>query len=269
MPFALTRRYGLVVMRQAPLCTYGGYWLSTKALGGSETKPERLRGNRHSLISKLVKQLPKTFSNRWRLHPDLYLDGLPWYNHGYKIYTYYTYRLQLQQASDIMWQNLRHHLRSDIRRAQNKLTVIAADFDWHRHAPLIRYRYRKQNIQLPIAKETLERLHKTGLLRCFEACQPETNQLAGVIVWATDDHEATLLLQGMEPGASSAMPLQLLIWHSLKSHSDEGLHFADLEGSMLPNVEHQIRAWGGQWTPYLVVERIQPVHIWRSFLGRY
>jgi hypothetical protein len=134
---------------------------------------------------------------------------------------------------------------------------------------LIENQYIKQNKPFPFKKNVIQRLSNSGLLWCLEARYSDNQQLAGMIAWGYDHQEATLLFYGTEQGSASAMPLQLMIWHSLLLLSKEGLHTADLEGSMLPNVEHQLRAWGGQWTPYLMVERTRWADVWRSlFVGR-
>jgi Acetyltransferase (GNAT) domain len=257
MAYPISQKWGLKQAVQRPADTYLTYWFDEIGLGGDDAKAERKLGNRYKLTDALLSQLPDYQRFALRLHPGMIPFGLPWFQHGFQLQTYYTMRLDLQKGRDAIWADLRHHVRSDLTKAGKTQLTIGIGKTWtDAHEALLDTHYRRHGRQRPFSKGLLERLTHLDAITCLTEVRLDGVLQAFTLI-AYDHKEASLLVQAQRPEASPLQALQLAQWRSIEHCIELGCQVFDFEGSMVTSIEHQLRAWGGQPTPYIYATRFK------------
>ena len=266
MPYVISRKYGLTTITRPSLTPTLGPWHLSKA--GIKTTT-RLRAEKDS-VEALLSQLPHHHRCAINCDPAL-ANVLPFHWAGFKLSVRYTYRLPDLSDLDAVWKNFATNIRSDIRKAQKKVTV---EHDLGSAAFMETYAktFARLGKRLPISLDFLSRLdqslEKQERRRQFFAVDDQGRVHASIyLVW--DDRCAYYLLGGGDPELRNSGATSLLVWAAIQYAATVSQAF-DFEGSMLEPVERFFRAFGSVQTPFYQAARIdnRMLRVAASLLGK-
>ena len=250
-PYTVKRRLGLKVVGQPPLCQTLGPWVAP--LEGKYTA--RL-SRRMDIMQRLIAALPACdlFSQAFHFSTE---GLLPFHWEGFEQTPRYTYVMEDLRDLDQLWNGVRDKTRSDIRRAEKKLGVSAED-NFEQFWDLNVQTFLRQGLKVPYDRALAQRLDAAcagrGARRILFAREVAGRAHAAVyIVW--DDRAAYYLMGGSDPEVRSSGATSLLMWEAIKFASAVARSF-DFEGSMMRNVEHFVRGFGGRQVMYPYVRRM-------------
>ena len=250
LPYYRTQRFGLPLIRQAPLTAYGGPWLHYPP--ATDTRPLKRYDFEKKALNELIRQLPRTVFFRQNFHPAV-TNWMPFYRAGFRQSTRYTYLFPDLTDLEKVRAGFKNTLRTDLKKAEKVVTVQRADasplllFDLHRQS------FRRQGLRPPYTSETFRRLHaallERGQVACFIARDHRSGAPHAALCLAFDERSGSVLLTGADPVFKTSSAVWLLFWHALVFCSERGLSL-DFEGSMNRRIEKGFRAFGAQLTPY-------------------
>jgi hypothetical protein len=254
MPYYITRRYGFSRLTQPKLTQTLGPWLRP-----SDASYAKRLGQEKELLTALATRIPDfaLFRQNWH-HANT--NWLPFYWHGFRQTTRYTYRLPDLAELDAVWSGFRENIRREIRKAETRYRLqVRRDVTIDEFLALNAQAFERQGMALPYSQAFVKALDRACASRAvrqsFVAEDPEGRQHAGVyIVW--DEQSAYYLMGGGDPELRVSGATSLCLWEAIQFAAEKTRSF-DFEGSMLEPVERFFRAFGAIQTPYFTVYKTQ------------
>lgn len=245
LPYFLPHSTWLRRIRMPPFSDYAGIWMQMPETPGM--KPERRYDIETRIVSSLCAQLPKVAYYDQSFYPD-FENWLPFFWRSYRQTTRYTYILAPGPTPQAIYEGFRSSLKKDLRKAERIVEIVPSD------SPVAFYEvyqrsFSRQNLTPPHRLDALQHLDAAAAARqcrrIYIARDRETQAIhAGLyVVW--DKNTAYFLLSGADPELRASGALFLLQWQAIQDFSSKGLAI-DFCGSVLPNVENALRAFGGE-----------------------
>lgn len=241
MPFCMDRKFGFKRIYQPPFTQTLGPW--TREIQGSNYNQQ---SKAHKYTKALIEQLPAFDVFKQNFHPDI-TDWLPFYWHGFKQTTRYTYILDDLSDHDELWKSLRSNIRTDINKARDiHGLIVKTDQPLSKLINLYNMTFDRQGLAPRQQRTLFERIDTAckarGCSQLFIAEDEDGNAHAAVyIVW--DSNRAYYLIGGADPSLRNSGASSFCLWEAIKFASEVTPIF-DFEGSMLQPVERFFRAFG-------------------------
>lgn len=260
MPYYLKSKYGLKYITVPYRTQHNGVWIKY---------PEDISGERKisfetSVMVDLIGQLENVAKKQGVLHyqqtfSPLVTNWMPFYWHGYKQTTRYTYRLPDIHDVDQIFQNFKHNKRKNINKAKALGIEVKFDlpadvfYNFHKECLL------KQGKIINYSYEEFERvynvLYERNAGRTIYAQSADGKLLCALFngwdsVWGYDWISA-IDIETRNTGAPDLLVYSMICFLADKV---EGY---DFEGSMIMGVEESFRAFGTVQTPYF--------RIWKTY----
>jgi hypothetical protein len=250
LPYARRRRLGLMTIVQPLFTQTLGPWIAP-----TEGKPSRRADNERALLGQLIEQLPPFDIFRQCCATTL-TNWLPFYWAGFEATVRYTYRIEDLTDLDVVQRGFQEHVRRGIRKA-SKVVEIDHDYPLEKLLEMDIKTYARQGMKLPHSHEMFRRLDAEcaarGARRIFGAVDAEGRTHAALyVVW--DDRTFYALVNARDPEFQAFGANTLLYWEAIRLASEVSQVF-DFEGSMVKQVEHFVRAFGGRQTPYFFIHK--------------
>ena len=253
LPYMLQKSRGRVFLAQPHLTQHLGPWLRT-----SSAKYANRLGQEKDLLTALIKTMPAftSYSQNWNHGMT---NWLPFYWHGFKQTTCYTYRLPDIADPAALWREFRENVRTDIRKATNRFNLkVREDLSVDDFLQLNKKTFERQHQRLPYSAEFVRNLdhacRKHHARQIFIAEDPQGRHHAGVyIVW--DESTAYYVMGGGCAELRNSGATSLCMWEAIQFASRVTKSF-DFEGSMMEPVERYFRAFGSVQTPYFSVSKV-------------
>jgi hypothetical protein len=244
------RRLGLRQIKMPPMTSYSGLWINYP----KNIKKHNAYALDKSVINALVEQLPTFDLFYQQLHPDI-KNGLPFQWLGFSTTYVYTYQLKLD-APELIYQNVKGSIRTDLKKARQKLHVVE-DKKIDPFLELLQTSYRNKGQQLPYDLDKLvaidQLLSNWGKRTIFLAKDKFDTIHAGVyIIW--DNDKAYYYIGVRNTGLDKYNALTFALWNAIKESSTH-CNFFDFEGSIIPDIEFYFRAFGGTLTPHIKLSK--------------
>jgi hypothetical protein len=249
LPYQVKRKSGFKVMTPPPFTTYNGPYVKYPA-DKTLKEPGKIAFQK-KVYQSLIEKLPKTAFTAFHFHPESG-SWLPFYWKGFQQTSRYTYLLDMNQALEEIEAQFKQSVRTDLRKSADQIQIKESK-DVKILYQLANSSFHRQGMQIPYSLEKLERLfkslekHKAG--KIWLAIDKENQKPHAALMVAWDDTKAHALVSGQDLDFKSSPAI-----YSLFSHAIHYLHgkvsVLDLEGSMIENVEHFLRGFGGNLTPY-------------------
>lgn len=252
LPYVIKRNAWSTRLTQPSLTQFLGPWLRE-----SNAKYAKALGQQKDLMEALIEQLPKfqQYAQNWHYKQQ---NWLPFFWHGFKQSTRYTYVLPELGDENALWQEVQTNVRTDIRKASERFQVrVRDDLEIGDFLALNRLVFSRQGMQLPYSESFVENLDKAcverGARKIFIAEDEQGKRHAGLyLIW--DENSAYYLMGGGDPELRNSGATSLCMWEAIKFASTVTRRF-DFEGSMLEPVERFFRAFGAIQTPYFAVTK--------------
>jgi len=252
MPIYQTTRYSISVISHPPLTQTLGPWIRP-----STAKYAKALGYQKDVMEEMISKLPVfgNFTQNWHYHNT---NWLPFYWHGFKQTTRYTYILHELSDEKKLWAGLEEKIRSEIRKATDRFQlVVRDDLSIEDFLKLNRMTFDRQGMALPYSESFVRNLDgacaSRGQCKILIAVDPQGQHHAGVyIVW--DNNTAYYLMGGGHPELRSSGATSLCMWKAIQ-HSATVTKEFNFEGSMIENVERFFRGFGAIQTPYFSISK--------------
>ena len=244
------RKYGLRVLRNPPFTPHIGPFYAPKAINVSARSDEQ-----RAVLEAMAEYLSQRTAAVFRLNLSLGInDCLPFYWRGWKVVPHYTYRINLTQDENALWEALSKERRNDVRKAQKDKLIAEKTADTGAMRALVTETYARHDKSFP----------RTAMANILSNWPPGENSycylswldgrpIACVYV-VHDSHTAYYLMGGYSEGAHHGAGA-LAMWHAILRAKELGMRVFDFEGSNVPSIERYFRGFGGTLTPYIGVHK--------------
>jgi hypothetical protein len=250
MPFATTRRYGMIVIHQPPLTPLLGAWISPSG----EKTSSRL-GNEQRVLQSLIDQLPRFDNFRQTCNKD-FSNWLPFYWNGFSQTTEYTYVVNHLDNLELVWSEFdsarRKHCRQGAERFTMKEDISLDDF-----LCLHKMTLDNRGVSQSFTDDSLRRLDAACIERkCRKihiAVDDAGRHCSGTYtVW--DGNCAYALMKGSDPQLQNTGAPSFCQWQAIRFSSTVASKY-DFLGNMNPLIEPYVRSFGAKQTPIFTITK--------------
>lgn len=209
------------------------------------------------LIRDVIEQLEKLKLISYNQNFDYpFQNWLPFYWHGFKQYTRYTYVIDNLTNMDKSFMNIDSKTKNQIRKAE-KAVKVKDDLSIEEFYKLNKMTFKRQNMSMPYSLEFVKRLDnacsKNNCRKIFYAEDEEKRKHAAIyIVW--DENSAYYLMGGADPELRNSEATSLLMWEAIKYVSNVTKKF-DFEGSMIEPIEKFFSSFGTSQIQYFNISK--------------
>ena len=253
LPYYVKSKMGLKLITMPILTQTLGIWMRS-----SQAKYAKQLAQQKDLMNGLIEQLPKYDSFSQNFHYTI-TNWLPFYWHGFKQTTRYTYVIDNLTDLDLIWKGTQANIKREIKKARNRFNIqVKTDLDIEQFLLINELTFKRQGMKQPYSTNMVKRLETTcqahNARRIFFA-QDEKGQLHAVayIVW--DKNSAYYLMGGGDPKLRNSGATSLLMWEAIRFAATVTQKF-DFEGSMIEPVERFFRNFGARQVPYFQISHM-------------
>lgn len=194
-----------------------------------------------------------------------FTDWLPFYWHGFRQTTRYTYVLPDIGKPDELWHGLSGNISRNIQKAKNKFQLtVRRNVPTDKFLEINAQTYLRQGMK-PYHPEMLKRLIDLTRNRdqgdIWGAYDPE-NRLHAVVFVVWQENCAYLLACGSHDAFRKTGGQALVMWTAINDLSGKVRSF-DFEGSMLRGVGRIYREFGGRQMPFFAIEKGK-ISLWKK-----
>ena len=202
-------------------------------------------------IERLIDQLPSDQFFNQRFHEE-FTNWMPFmwrdYSHAPRI----TYILENIESPEDLWNAMRGSTRRQLNKAQKAGVEIIDDMPIDRFLPLHRMTYIRQEMEVPVDDEVVQRLDAAvsanAERRIFAGIDAQgRDHAAAWVCW--HNGVAYYIMGGSNPDLRKSDAHRLSLWESIKTASEYASAY-DFEGSMLQPIEDVYRGFGGRQVQY-------------------
>lgn len=186
-------------------------------------------------------------------------NWLPFFWRYYSESIKYTYVIENTLDLSRVWNDFSPKLRNTIRKAEKANLEIGYNMDNENFYKVNSMTFTRQGREIPFSYDFFNNLDE--VCRKEKCCinlyaKDELGNIHAVEYLVWDDESMYLLFSGSNPDFRNSQANDLLIYESIKLASKMNLRF-DFEGSVVKNVNHAYRVFGGIPKPYF--------RIWKEF----
>ncbi|MCI9325195.1 MAG: GNAT family N-acetyltransferase [Lachnospiraceae bacterium] len=185
-----------------------------------------------------------------------FTNYLPFFWRYYKETTKYTYVIEDTSDMERVRLGYSSKLKNVLRKAE-KYLHIEEETDLEEFYSINKMSFERQGIEIPYSFEYFKKIYDackerdSGMLLCARDEEGNTHSVA-MLVW--DKMSVYYLLNGTNPDLKQFQGNNLLIDYSIMEAHKRNLQF-DFEGSVIKNVNHAFREFGGEPKPYFRITK--------------
>ncbi len=263
-PYYVKRKVGLHYITQPNLTPYLGI---VGPIIDQALKMPRLRAKEIKAYHALCEQLPRIASLRVHCHPD-FNNGLPLQWYGLSQTVRYTYRLNLLQKEEHLWDCMESGQRNRIRKATGSLHVQESE-DPDIFINLAGKSFRRDGSQSIFSTEWFRKydtfLGASKLRKISLAVDRQGKPLAANYT-VKGKHTIYCIGIGRENDDTISGANAFLMWKTICAYRSEGYRWFDFEGGNIMRIEKFFRSFGGDLVPYYCF--LKPPPLWVSAAKR-
>ncbi len=216
---------------------------------------------RQSYEEKIVNEICDFIENLGLIKYDQqfhyhFTNYLPFFWRYYKETTKYTYVIEDTSDMERVRLGYSSKLKNVLRKAE-KYLHIEEETDLEEFYSINKMSFERQGIEIPYSFEYFKKIYDackekdSGMLLCARDEEGNTHSVA-MLVW--DKMSVYYLLNGTNPDLKQFQGNNLLIDYSIMEAHKRNLQF-DFEGSVIKNVNHAFREFGGEPKPYFRITK--------------
>ena len=253
MPFVSGRKFGFRYAIKPQLTQYTGLWIVNK---GGETVTERLSREK-KLQNDIINQLKKLHLHFFDVKfPLSYTWWSPFYWAGYQQETHYTYRIENLNNLETVYKNVDNVKKRHIRSAEKQLEVrfdLSAQKFYELQCMQFGDSPKENNYSKSLITHLIDEARSRQQGFVVSAGEPNGDIHAAYFI-PYDQHAAYELISAIHPNHRTSGGSVLALWNAIKKASEVTQTF-DFEGSMIENVDHNNRQFGGHPIPYMEISK--------------
>jgi lipid II:glycine glycyltransferase (peptidoglycan interpeptide bridge formation enzyme) len=250
--YPIENKMGVSMLRTPMLTPY----LGPHVIYPPDVKESNLDSFEHETVTELMNQLPETKVWHLSIQPGIKQVGL-FKQHKLRAQVQQTFLLELKDAEETLFANMKEATRRNIRQAEKEVTITASAEHLKELYEFQTHTLTKKGKALNYTLDDLKKImtactaHNAGALWVAK-----TGTDIQAIVWQVwDDNCSYYFMGGQNPGGNSYKAMSLLLWHAIKEAKKRNNRTFDLEGSMDEGVERFFRNFGGDRALYLVLHK--------------
>jgi Acetyltransferase (GNAT) domain len=249
LPYVKRQHWGLPTYDMPPMTPYLGPWINLPL----DLKPVAKQKWTAEVLADLAGQVPKSLRFQQKWHPDAPVC-MAFKQVGFQTLVDFTYRLDLGQSADQIWETFSPELRNNIRQAREKLHLQQSD-DFENFFQLHEATLKRKDLKA--ARNVFQNLDQTldaqQARHIYLAKDADTGEPQAAIYLVFDQKCMYYLASGRLAHAHAGA-VAALLWQAIQEACGR-FAFFDFEGSYLPAVEKFFRQFGGEMWPAWVVRR--------------
>ncbi len=194
-----------------------------------------------------------------------FTNYLPFYWRYFQGIMRYTYVIEDTSDIERVREGYSSKLKNILRKARKNL-YIERENDLGAFFEINRMSFVRQGIEIPYSYEYFKKIYEACMqkgsveLLCVKDLQCRTHSVA-MLVW--DSMSVYFLLNGTDPELKASQGNALLIDSSIEKAHELGLKF-DFEGSVIKNVNHAYREFGGRPKAYFRIRKVFSAELIRA-----
>jgi len=262
MPVTIKKKWGIKIFTNPLLTPYQGIFFCNDTIYDKE---ESLQSYRKDCTDQIICKLGKQHFFKINFHPD-YTFWLPFYFHGYRQTTYYSYILDNIKDHDAIFSGFRSNIKNKIRKAEGVL-MLEETSDIELLYGLNQKTFEKQSLRIPFSKALLKEIIQVAGQQHKILMARDTGgniHAAQLIIW--DQRSAYNLLLGTDPALRQSGAAPFLMWHAIRIASLYTNKF-DFEGSRLPAIQPFFESFGAHPVPYCQIYQTKNI-LWEYFFRK-
>lgn len=229
-------------------------------------KNESLNRRTLAIVSDLVAQLPSAHITHFVLGPDC-PDALAWQMNGFRTRLLHTFVIDTRRPGFDAWGEMRDKTRNVIRRAEERLNVVAL--------PGLAFRtFYEENLDgapsyfdIGLIERLFEAAERRGQGRILGAFD-RRGELHAAVFFVWDDTDYYYFLSTRGKGSAELGAVSLLIWHGIRDAQARGLRF-DFDGVTSRQRLQFMMGFGGAVVHRTIVEKGSLLFDARRHLGSF
>ena len=241
------------LIQMPPLTPYLGVWLNYP--DNLEKTTSKLSFEKR-VLTNLADKVPDCIYYAQNFMPEIE-NWLPLYWKGFKQTTRYTFQINNIQQPETVFKNFHSKVRNRIRQFGKSDLEVTESNQPEDIFEISTKVFERQGQKIPYSFDFFQKLDQELVKRNARQILLVKNQknkaiAGGYFIW--DNNKAYYLAGGYDHQACNHSILTSVIWEGIKKMSQKVNTF-DFEGSMIPEIEHFFRSFGGELTPYFKVSR--------------
>ncbi len=251
MPYLISTKMGLKQIRQFNFTTYQGVYIKYPHNIG--LKEQTINSIEKRVLTDLINALPDFHFFDVKFDVSI-KNWLPFYWKGFKQTTRYTYTLPKSSDLTKLFEAFKKTVRTDIRKAEDEFS-IQEETDTAEFSSFLFNAYEENGIILD--SKLFLRMDKVLAeknKRVVITARDKEKIVAGLYI-IFDDKLAHCVFSAQDKLIKNRTPLHLVFWTAMQKFIPICESF-DFQGSMVPEIEHSLRSYGANLTPYM--------HIYKS-----
>lgn len=255
LPYWPVKRHGFTQFGMPPFTHVLGP-IVTDSPGKQQTQLLR----RMSIIRELIEKLPRHDYFNQTL-PDANIDALAFQELGFQARCQYTFEVDCRRDVEALWSGMHFKVRQHIRRAGEKLEVLATDdpeelvYHYNRN---LQNRGRTSYFSVSVFPALYEECRKRDCCEILRAKWPDGTVAAMIaLVWDTQRMFYLVSTHARTSGDNGSV--NLLIWSAIQRAHQRGLRL-DLDGVTTVGTARFLSGFGGEPKLRTVVRRSGLIH---------
>jgi hypothetical protein len=247
--FYQKKKLGFSIVTQPPMTPITQIWYRPLPADAIH-KEEAYKAD---ILKKIIEKIPKSSFFQVNFHFSL-KNHLPFHWAGFKQTTRYTYLIDLTSTIDEIHSNLKHNVRTNLKKAEKNIN-IAECFDLEIVYETLRFSFLQNKIKTPFSFEKLNALYQKLLENKSVFIYLATNEnghIEGVAFIVLDKKTAYFLFSGKKSEKNNAT-MSLLVWKSIEKAKTLGYQYFDFDGSVLSQIEPFFQSFGGERMSYFQI----------------
>lgn len=244
--------WGIPYLHCPPYSPYNGFvaTLSSKNYASQKGEMKRIMGE---IASYFEKRSSKSIVKI--AFPPECVDMQAFVWHKFKVIPNYTYEILLSQSIADILAKMTTERRNDIKKAIKDGVTVEKSNDYNLVKILVEKSFDRKSMS--VNQQYLEKIlfEFANNENSFTFISYMNNDPIACTFCIFDHHTAYYLLGGYDTNKKHSGAVALALWNAIQYSKSLNLHTFDFEGSMIVPVEKYFRGFGGDITPYFVINK--------------
>jgi hypothetical protein len=246
--YHIVEKWGFKILKMPPLLPAMPLWIKDDPTWKNE---HRLSFEK-TVLQNLIAQLPKSVFSL-QFYPPTFKNWLPFWWAGYRIEPMLNYVIDNVDNLTAVWDNMKSATRRKIHKAQNERFKVEKSDDIEAFYTLFLQTINRVGFKTHTTESLLVKLHtlilvkKTGQIYFVK---DKSNVVVAALYVLFDGKTGYYWIPTMNEKAGNSGATSLLMWEVLNDLSQQRITQFKATGSMLPNLEAFITAFGATQETY-------------------
>ncbi|MEG2908459.1 MAG: GNAT family N-acetyltransferase [Erysipelotrichaceae bacterium] len=242
---------GIISIEKAPVSQNNGIWMNNETFGNYYNYRKYEERVMNEAIQDIYALGLKSYSQQFHYSIK---NWLPFFWEYFKCVVRYTYVIDTTCSMQDIFKRFSQNNRNMIRKAE-KIVHLSEDLTCSEFYEINKLVFERQDLEIPYSFELFKRIDDSCIqkeCRKILAAYDENDVLHGAIYLVWDDDSVYYLFSGSDPKYRNSQAISYLLYKGIEFAKSINRKF-DFEGSVIKQVEKNIRQFGGVQMPYFKI----------------